>query len=158
MIKKMILAAATVMTVTTLSTAPVKADAVTAQNMIPVLRAMYNLDMAESIQRDKVAALNACRQRGASDLEIELAVGAVHDINNLVNTLNTMIARDTILIKAAPPGVVNTPSFGTHMLTAQGAWNDFITRERAGHVMLFNRSRVPSYNEVKKATMAFSMY
>ena len=145
MIKKMILVAAAVTALTTLSAVPVKADAVTARNMIPVLRAMYNLDMAESIQRDKVAALNACRQRGASDLEIELAVGAVHDINNLLNTLNTMIARDEIVLKAAPPGVVNTPSFGTHMLTAQGAWNDFITRERAGHVMLFNRSRVPSY-------------
>ena len=124
----------------TLGSVPVKADTVTATNMIPILRAMYHVDMAESVLNDKIAALNACRANNAPEYEKALAQAAVMDATNLVNTLNVLIVRDTALIEPAPPGVVNPATFATNSLAAQQAWNDFMNKEKFRALVLFNTS------------------
>ena len=136
----------------------VKADTTTAAYMTPVLRAMYHVDEAEAILNNKVAALEACRKNNASDFEMALAQAAVNDATNLLNTLNVLIVRDTTIISYAPAGVVNPPSFATNSLTAQGAWNDFIYREKVNHVMVFPSSRIPTAAEIAIASKPFSMY
>ena len=138
-------------------TVPVKADTVTAKNMVPVLRAMYNVDQAESILRDKKAAFKACRKNKVSALEMALAQAAVTDATNLVNTLNGLVARDTDLIKAAPANVVNPSTFATNSLAAQGAWNDFIYRERAGHALVIPSSPVPTAAQVSLASRPYDL-
>ena len=136
----------------------VKADTATATNMIPTLRAMYRVNEAEVILNNKVAALKACRRNKASDYEIALAQAAVTDAKNLLNTLNGLISRDITMIKLAPAGVVNPPTFATNSLSAQGAWNDFIYKEKCNHVMVFPSSRVPTAAELALAAKPFSMY
>ncbi len=148
----------TVLTFLSLGSLTVKADQATAATMQPVLRAMYHVDEAEAILRDKKAALAACRKANAPALQMAAARAAVNDASNLLNALNAMIASDTIIINAAPPGVVNPPSFAVNSLTAQGAWHDFWVREAAGHVMIFPAAAVPSAAEMETAIQPFCMY
>ena len=115
----------------------VKADTVTANNMIPILHAMYQVDYAEAILQNNLNTLNTCRANKASDLEIAIAQAAVTDANNLLGTLNGMISRDVTLISAAPAGVVNTPTLAVNNMTAQGAWSDYFTKAKVNHVMIF---------------------
>lgn len=156
--RKIIFACLTVLTFLTFGTVSVKADPATAANMMPVLRTMYHVEEAEAILNDKVAALGACKKNNASAFEIARAQAAVNDATNLLNTLNTMIVRDTIIIEAAPAGVVNPPSFATNSFAAVGAWNDFIYKEKAGHVMIFPQAPTPSAAQVAFASIPFSMY
>lgn len=107
---------------------PVKADTVTADNMIPVFRCMYHVDMAEAILQNSKNTLDQCIAGNAPACEIAAAQAAVINATNLLNTLNTMIARNTIMIKAAPPGVINPPSYSTNSLFAQAAWRDYMLR------------------------------
>ncbi len=137
---------------------PVKADQATAANMQSVLRSMYNVDQAEAILNNKKAVLAACKAGKASAIEIAVAQSAVNDAVNLLNTLNAMIARDTTLIQAAPAGVVNPPTLAVNSLTAQGAWNDFINREKVNHVIVFPKARIPSAAEVARASAPFVMF
>lgn len=156
--KTIVLAALTATAFLVFGSTPVKADTVTAKNMTPTLRAMYQVDLAESILKEKVAALKACRKNHASSYEIALAQNAVNDATNLVNTLNTMVARDTTLISLTPAGVVNPPTFATNSLAAQGAWSDFIKLEKINHAMAFPISRIPTAAEVSLACKPFSMF
>ena len=156
--RKIILTILTAVTFSALVSVPVKADTTTATNMLPILRAMYHVDEAEAIVNEKTAALAACRANNASAFEMATAQAAVNDATNLLNTLNTMIARDTVIIQAAPPGVVNPPSFATNSLAASGAWNDFMYKEKTGHVMVFPSSPVPSAYELTLAAKPFTMY
>lgn len=159
MIKRTVLVACLMITAFFAASAvPVKADTTTAKNMIPVLRMMYHVDEAEVILQNKVAELSAARKSKAPDYQIAMAQVAVNDATNLVNTLNLMVSRDATLVQAAPAGVVNTPSFGVNSLMAQGAWNDFIYKERTGHVIMFPVSRVPTSAEVSRASKPFGMY
>lgn len=158
MIKKLLCVLFTFLAFSALGSVPVKADSATANNMLPVLRAMYHVDEAEAILNVKVAALNACRKNKVSAMETAVAQAAVNDATNLLNTLNAMIASDTIIIKAAPAGVVNPPSFAVNSLAAEGAWHDFWVRENAGHVMIFPQAAVPSAAEVAFASTPFQMY
>ena len=114
-----------------------KADTATANNMIPMLRAMYQVDYAEAILQNNLNTLNTCRANKASDIEIAIAQGAVTDATNLLGTLNGMIARDVKLISAAPAGVVNTPTLAVNNMTAQGAWSDYFTKAKVNHLMIF---------------------
>ena len=141
-----------------LGSVPARADAATAADFMPVLRAMYRVDDAQAILSCKVAALDACRRNNASACQIAMAQAAVNDATNLLNTLNTMIARDTIIITAAPAGVVNTPSFATNSLAAQGAWYDFMTKEMYGHAILIPSGPVPKPWETALACEPFRMY
>ena len=121
----------------TVGTASVKADTVTANNMIPMLRAMYQVDYAEAILQNNLNTLNTCRANKASDLEIAIAQGSVTDAKNLLATLNAMISRDVTLISAAPAGIVNTPTLAVNNMTAQGAWSDYFTKAKTNHLMIF---------------------
>ena len=156
--RKLLLALMTLITFLELGSVYAKADPATAQNMIPVLWAMYHVDEAEAILNTKKEALAACRKNKAGAVETAAAQAAVNDAVNLVNTLNAMITRDTIIITAAPSGVVNPPSFATNSFAAQGAWNDYLYREKTGHVMVFPAAAVPSPSKVAFASKAFSMY
>ncbi len=141
-----------------LGSVSVKADTATANTMIPILRTMYNVDGAEIILNNKIAALNACRANKASAQEIALAKAAVTDAKNLLNTLNALISRDVLLITKAPAGVVNPPTFATNSLAARGAWNDYVYKEKTNHVLVFPSSRVPTSAELALASKPFSMY
>ena len=121
----------------TVGTACVKADTVTANNMIPMLRAMYQVDYAEAILQNNLNTLNTCRANKASDLEIAIAQGSVTDAKNLLATLNAMISRDVTLISVAPAGIVNTPTLAVNNMTAQGAWSDYFTKAKTNHLMIF---------------------
>ncbi|MCR5473916.1 MAG: hypothetical protein K6F28_01800 [Lachnospiraceae bacterium] len=123
MLKKMILVTCLMLiTVLAAGSVPARADTATAKAMIPTFRAMYHVDEAEAILGQKKAVLAACKRNKASACEIGLAQLEVNYANNLLNTLNTMITRNTIMIEAAPPGVVNTPSFGANSMAANHAW------------------------------------
>ena len=156
--RKILFACLTVLSFLMLGSVSVKADAATAKNMVPILRAMYNVDAAETIRNDKIAALKACKKRKASAFEIATAQAAVTDATNLLNTLNGLIARDTAIINAAPAGVVNPASFATNSLAAQGEWNDYFYKEKTGHVLIFPTASVPSQSELTLACKPFSMY
>ena len=154
---KMLISCLTFATTLLLICIPAKADNATADNMMPYLRTMYNVDGAKLILQNKQAILQECKKAHAPAEQIALAQAAVNDANNLLNTLNTMIARDMIIIQAAPAGVVNSPSLATNSLMAQGAWNDFVNREKAGHAMLYATGRVPTAAELNLATAPFTM-
>ena len=110
-----------------LTAGPVKADAVTASNMVPTFRLMYNVDQAEAILKENKKILKNSR-KGGNAAEIALAQAAVTDATNLVNTLNVLIARNTELIKAAPPGVINPATYAVNSMYAQTAWCDYINK------------------------------
>ena len=141
-----------------LKSMPVLADTATANNMLPVLRAMYHVDEAEAILRDNKNILNECRKNKASAYDTALAQAAVTDASNLLNTLNALIARDTLIISAAPAGVVNPPSFATNSLAAQGAWSDYFTKARAGHALIWPAGQIPGSYATAIAIRPFSMY
>ena len=106
---------------------PVKADDVTAANMVPTFRLMYNVDQAEAILKQKKDELKIYRKSG-TDAEKALAQAAVNDATNLVNTLNGLIARNTQLIQAAPPGTVNPSTYAVNSMYAQTAWCDYFNK------------------------------
>ena len=156
--RKILFACLTVLSFLMLGSVSVKADAATAKNMLPILRAMYHVDEAEAVLNDKVAVLRSCKKSKASDMETAVAQAAVADATNLLNTLNGLIARDTNIITLSPAGVVNPQSFATNSLAAQGAWNDFIYKEKTGHVLIFPAASVPKQSELTLACKPFSMY
>ena len=135
-----------------------RADAATAQTMVPILRTMYNVEGAEIILSNKTAALNSLRKNKASAQEIANAKAAVTDAKNLLNTLNGLISRDITIIQKAPASVVNPPSFATNSLAARGAWNDYVYKEKTNHTLVFPSSRVPTSAELNLASQPFSMY
>ncbi|MBO4266884.1 MAG: hypothetical protein J5910_06800 [Lachnospiraceae bacterium] len=110
-----------------MGTRTVSADEVTADNMVPVFRLMYNVDGAEMILREKKNALNMYRENG-TDIEKAMAQAAVNDAANLVNTLNVLIARNTELIAAAPAGAVNPATYAVNSMYAQTAWCDYVNK------------------------------
>ena len=110
-----------------LNMSSVKADEVTAANMVPTFRLMYNVDGAEAILAENKKALKMCRKSGTAT-EKALAQAAVNDATNLVNTLNGLIARNTELIKAAPAGAVNPSTYAVNTMYAQTAWCDYINK------------------------------
>ena len=105
----------------------VSADEVTAANMVPVFRAMYNVDGAEMILQERKNALNIYSKNG-TDIEKAMARAAVNDATNLVNTLNVLIARNTELISAAPAGAVNPATYAVNSMYAQTAWCDYVNK------------------------------
>ncbi len=115
----------------------VKADTATANNMVPLLRAMYQVDYAEAILQNNLNTLKTCRANKASESQIAIAQAAVTDATNLLNTLNVMVSRDAALIGAAPAGVVNPSTFAVNSMSVQGAWNDYFTKAKVNHVMIF---------------------
>ena len=104
---------------------PVKADTATANDMRQVFRTMYHVDEAEAILKQNKETYRQYKKTHATADEIAMAQALVNNASNLVNTLNTMVERNTILVKAAPPGVINPPSYGANSLFAQKAWNDY---------------------------------
>ncbi len=110
-----------------LASTPVKADAVTAQNMVPTFRLMYNVDGAEQILQEKKNILKMYKKSGTPEQKA-LAQAAVNDATNLLNTLNVLIAKNTELIKAAPAGVVNPGTFAANSIFAQNAWCDYVNK------------------------------
>ena len=106
---------------------PVKADEVTASNMVPVFRLMYNVDGAETILAQNKSILANYRKSGTA-AEKAMAQAAVNDATNLVNTLNVLIAKNTELIKIAPPGAVNPSTYAVNSMYAQTAWCDYINK------------------------------
>ncbi len=110
-----------------LSTIPVKADEVTAANMVPTFRLMYNVDGAELILQEKKNILAMYKKNG-TEAERNLAQAAVNDATNLVNTLNVLIARNTELIRVAPPGAVNPSTYAVNSMYAQTAWCDYVNK------------------------------
>ena len=105
----------------------VSADEVTAANMVPVFRAMYNVGGAEMILQERINALNIYSKNG-TDIEKAMAQAAVNDATNLVNTLNVLIARNTELIAAAPAGAVNPATYAVNSMYAQTAWCDYVNK------------------------------
>ena len=104
---------------------PVKADTATANDMRQVFRAMYRVDEAEAILKQNKEILRQYKKTHATAYELAMAQASVNNASNLVNTLNTMVERNTILVKAAPPGVINPPSYGANSLFVQKAWSDY---------------------------------
>ena len=104
-----------------------RADEVTAANMVPAFRLMYNVDGAETILREKKNIL-AMYKKGGTEAEKALAQAAVNDASNLLNTLNGLIARNTELIKAAPAGVVNPSTYAVNSMYAQNAWCEYVNK------------------------------
>jgi len=127
---KMLIAGLAFASFLTLGSVSAKADTATAASLVPILRTMYHVDLAESIVNDKNAVLKSCYANNASEYEKALAQSAVNSATNLLNTLNVLIARDTALTEPAPPGVVNPATFATNSLMAQQAWNDYLYREK----------------------------
>ena len=110
-----------------LNASPVKADEVTASNMVPVFRLMYNVDGAETILAQNKDILKMYRKSGTA-AEKAMAQAAVNDATNLVNTLNVLIAKNTELIKAAPAGDVNPATYAVNTMYAQTAWCDYVNK------------------------------
>lgn len=110
-----------------LKASPVKADEVTASNMVPVFRLMYNVDGAEAILEQNKNNLKMYRKSG-TDMEKAMAQAAVNDATNLVNTLNVLIAKNTELIRVAPPGAVNPSTYAVNSMYAQTAWCDYVNK------------------------------
>lgn len=135
---------------------PVKADTATANAQIPIFRLMYHADEAEAIVANNKSILSDCRKNKASAAEITLAQTAVNDAQNLLNTINTMIERNRILIAAAPAGVVNPSSFAVNSLSVQGAWNDYYTRAKVGHALIWPTGPKAKANPL--ACSPFCMY
>ncbi len=104
-----------------------RADEVTAANMVPAFRLMYNVDGAETILREKKNIL-AMYKKGGTEAEKALAQSAVNDAANLVNTLNGLIARNTELIRLAPAGDVNPSTYAVNSMYAQTAWCDYVNK------------------------------
>ena len=110
-----------------LNASPVKADEVTASNMVPVFRLMYNVDGAETILAQNKDILKMYRKSGTA-AEKAMAQAAVNDATNLVNTLNVLIAKNTEIIRVAPPGVVNPSTYAVNSMYAQTAWCDYVNK------------------------------
>ena len=106
---------------------PVKADEVTASTMVPIFRLMYNVDGAETILAQNKSILANYRKSGTA-AEKAMAQAAVNDATNLVNTLNVLIAKNTELIKIAPPGAVNPSTYAVNNMYAQTAWCDYVNK------------------------------
>ena len=115
------------LSLTALKTSPVKADEVTAANMVPTFRLMYNVDGAEAILQQNKNILNMYRKSGTAE-EKAMAQAAVNDATNLVNTLNGLIARNTELIRVAPAGAVNPATYAVNTMYAQTAWCDYVNK------------------------------
>ncbi|MCR5686875.1 MAG: hypothetical protein K6G58_02440 [Lachnospiraceae bacterium] len=158
MIKKMILVTLMTFTACIACTTPAKADAKTAAAFMPTMRAMYHIDEAEAVLAAKKAALSSYRKNHASAGELALAQAAVDDASNLVSTLNVLLARDSIILKAAPAGVINPPSFAVNSLEAQGAWNNYLTHELTGHVLIYPAGPLPNPIDTARACSPFCMY
>lgn len=124
---KKILSICLIIMVCAVNTKTVSADEVTAANMVPVFRLMYNVDGAEMILRENKNALNIYSKNG-TDIEKAMAQAAVNDATNLVNTLNVLIARNTELIAAAPAGAVNPATYAVNSMYAQTAWCDYVNK------------------------------
>ncbi len=109
------------------NTCIVRADEVTAANMVPAFRLMYNVDGAETILQEKKNILAMYKKSGTA-AEKAMAQAAVNDAANLVNTLNGLIARNTELIRLAPAGAVNPSTYAVNSMYAQTAWCDYVNK------------------------------
>ncbi len=125
--KKIIAFCLTLLSCALLSVSTVKADEVTAANMVPTFRLMYNVAGAEQILQEKKNILAMYKKSGIA-AEKALAQAAVNDASNLVNTLNGLIARNTELIKLAPAGEINPATYAVNTMYAQTAWADYVNK------------------------------
>ncbi len=137
---------------------PVKADTATANAMVPVLRAMYQVDQAEAILESNKEMLRSCRANNANAYQKAVAQAAVTDATNLLNSLNTMIARDTTLIQAAPAGVVNAPTFAVNSMNARGAWYDYYNKLKLDQAGIFPVVINKKSGSVPRVYTPFCMY
>ena len=119
-----------------LGAAPVRADMITATNQIPVLKALYHVNDAEVNLNNKMKVLNALLASGAGARDVAMAQAEVNEACLVLNTLNTLVAHDTMLIGALPASTPCGPSCYTQALTAQAAWYDYINKAKTNQAAL----------------------
>ncbi len=115
---------------------PVKADMVTATNQIPTLKALYHVNDAEANLNSKVAALNSLLAKGAAACDVAQAQAEVNEATIVLNTLNTMVANETMITAALPAPGVCSQSCAANALNAQAAWYDYINKAKATQASL----------------------
>ena len=115
---------------------PVKADMVTASNMIPQLNAQYHVNEAEANLKNKIDTLIAYQNAHAGAYDIARAQAEVNAASLVLNSLNTMVANDTMLIAAMPAPVDCGQLYQSQALLAQATWTDYINRAKADQAAL----------------------
>ena len=118
------------------ATVPVKADMVTATNMIPQLKAQYHVNEAEANLKNKIDTLIAYQNAHAGACDIAKAQAEVNAASLLLNNLNMMVSNDTMLIAAMPaPGDCGQLP-ASQALLAQATWSDYINKARTNQAAL----------------------
>ena len=134
--KKILIAGLFAVAVFMIGAVPVSADMITATNQIPTLKALYHVNDAEANLQNKVSVLNARLNANAGACDVAVAQAEVNEAVMLLNNLNALVARDTMLIGALPVGTPCGPSCYTQALTAQAAWYDYINKAKANQAAL----------------------
>ncbi len=136
--KKLLIAGIFAASLTAVSVIPVKADVTQAWLQAPQLSIAYHVDDAEQDLRGKSNKLQSLKDAHAPQDQIDRTQAEVNAAANLLNSLKSMVAYQTLVTAAAPAPDVSAAVINQAAANAAAANQDAVTKQLQANQAAFN--------------------